>query len=214
MKFSILIFSFALSISTQAQSAQEILQKSIAYHDPNNEWKSLKSTFYFTETRPDGPDRKTIFTLDNARNEHTLNRNNEEVYEIKGPTVKVVKGSGASDKGLTLRNYYVYLWGLPMKLNDQGTSLSSNVGSKTVEGKVCHVLTVKYEKETWTYFIVKNFFALQAYGFKKTDGTGKEEYISLKGEANIGTMRIPKARSWYDMPTKKFLGTDTLEKAE
>lgn len=204
-------FSFATSL---AQNAQEILNKSIAYHDPNGEWKSLKAIFYFTETRPNGPDRKTVFTIDNSRNQHTLNRNDEEIYEASGSNVKVLKGKGDIERGKTLRNYYLYIWGLPMKLMDAGTNLSSKVTSQTSEGVVCYVLNVEYEKETWSYFIDAKTYQMRAYGFKKKDGSNQEEYISLEGEIKVGGMSLPKARSWYDMPKRKFLGTDTLDKVE
>ena len=211
MRKYLFILSLFSSLLVIAQTAQSILQNSISYHDPNGEWKTLKATFIFKETRPDGPDRKTMFTIDNARNKHTINRNDEEIYETDGSIVRVVKGSGNQERGKMLRNYYVYLWGLPMKLMDQGTSLSDKVGKKAIGEKQCFTLTVEYEKETWTYYIDQKNFALRAYGFRKNNGSGQEEFIQLEGEVLVGNMKLPKSRSWYDMPANKYLGTDTLE---
>ena len=53
-----------------------------------------------------------------------------------------------------------------------------------------------------------------AYQFIKTDGSGKGENIYLEGEVKVGTMRIPKARSWYTIPNNEHLGTDVLVNVE
>ena len=98
-----------------------------------------------------------------------------------------------------------------MKLMDQETSLSDKVGKKVIDEKLCFTLTVEYEKETWTYYIDQKNFALRAYGFRKNNGSGQEEFIQLEGEVLVGNMKLPKSRSWYDMPANKYLGTDTLE---
>jgi hypothetical protein len=206
-----LLLIVSLSLAGTAQTAKEILDKSIQYHDPNGEWRTLKATFYFTETRPNGPDRKTVFTINNARNEHTLNRNDEEIYEVSGAQVKVVKGDKPAERGQTLRNYYLYLWGLPMKLLDANTPLNNKVGKKSIDGNASYVLTVNYEKEDWTYYFDQKSFQLIAYGFKKKDGSGQEEFVALKDEIKVGNMRLPKARSWYESPANKFLGTDILD---
>ena len=127
--------------------------------------------------------------------------------------MKVLLGDRDAERGKMLRSYYVYLWGLPMKLLDDKANIKI-AKSETVKGVDCHVLQMAYEKETWTYFIKKSNDQMIAYRFIKNDGTGKGENIYLEGEVKVGNMRIPKARSWYTIPDNKFLGTDVLVAGE
>ena len=46
-----------------SQTADEILAKSLAYHDASAAWPTLQATFFFTETRPTSPDRSTTIEL-------------------------------------------------------------------------------------------------------------------------------------------------------
>ena len=212
-KFIILSITF-LAFQGYSQSAKEILAKTINYHDPRGEWKTLKATFEYAEKQPDGVVRKTILKLDNAANSHYINRGDEEAYQVNGKyDVEVLIGDKEPERGKMLRGYYVYLWGLPMKLHDEGTKLMKEVTDENIKGTDCYGIRVVYEKENYAFFINKDNFQMVAYQFIKNDGTGKGENIYLEGEVKVASMRIPKARSWYTIPEDKFLGTDELVEA-
>lgn len=210
--FIVLVFQgFILS----AQTAQEILEKAIDYHDPDRQWKSLEATFSFKENRPDGADRRTILKLKNAENWHSLNRNDEEIYEIDGRgNVNFLMEKGDGDRARMLRSYYVYLWGLPMKLFDKGTPVDSKTTNRTIKGLDCYGVVVPYNKETYTFYFSKENYRMVAYQFFKNDDSGKGEMIHLKDEIKFKKMRIPKERSWYELPNDKYLGSDILETVE
>jgi len=213
MKYIISILFAVVVLQVQSQSAKEILQKTIDYHDPNGEWKSLKATFEYAEKQPNGDVRKTVFKLDNAANSHYLNRGDKEAYRVNGKyEVEVLLGDKDAARGKMLRSYYVYLWGLPMKLQDKGTKLLDEVKTENVKGADCFKIRVKYEKETYAFFVTKDTYQMVAYRFMKNDGSGKGENIYLEGEVTVGRMKIPKARSWYTIPNDTFLGTDVLVK--
>ena len=149
-KVSFLLVLFPVFLSAQ-NTPDYMLSKSINYHDPNGQWPTVQATFHYTETRPSGPDRKTIFELDNRRAEWTIDRDDLEIYVVNGETVNVVKGDKGQDRGRLLRNYYLYLWGLPMKLKDEGTPAITQSEDEEVNGVPVDVLRVPYEKETY-YF--------------------------------------------------------------
>ena len=199
---------------SQRLSAEEILNKSIAYHDPNGEWPTLKIKLTFKETRPNGPDRKTVAILDNSKSFFQLNRNDDEVYQVEVENCVVEKGNGTSARGLMLRNYYTYLWGLPMKLKDPGTQLDETYTEETIEGVACYVLRVPYEADTWYFYMRKDNFAMIAYKFYKDEAAGKGEYIPTKGLFPVGAMKIPNNRTWYELPGNRVLGTDILTAAQ
>ena len=200
---------FATDLKGQETTAKEILSRSIQYHDPDGDWQSLKATFFFEESRPDGSVRNTSMSLDNSISYFTLNRGDEQVYEVRENECEKAQGGDCS-RGLMLRNYYTYLWGLPMKLTDPGTNLGEKVETKNIDDIPCHVLEVIYEKDTWHYFIRKDNFALIAYEFYKNADPTKGEFISTSGQYELGKLILPNSRTWYQFPDNKLLGTDKL----
>ncbi|MEM7298274.1 MAG: DUF6503 family protein [Bacteroidota bacterium] len=214
MKKLLLILSVIPFISYSQTEEHQLLYKALNYHDPNEAWSELKAVFYFTETRPTGPDRKTTFELDNSTGKWKVNRNDEEVYEINGEEAVVIKGDKESDRGVMLRNYYLYLWGLPMKLKDASTPGITLAPNKMVINRNCYVFRVPYEAETYYFYIDKESGRMLQYKFYKDEEAGKGELIKLEDEIIIQGIRIPKKRSWYTLPEMKYLGTDILDRAE
>jgi len=66
MKFSILPLVFVLlnlkPIFAQQPTASEVLEKAIAYHDPNGNWANFNQTFQVTMTTPNNADRVSDIT--------------------------------------------------------------------------------------------------------------------------------------------------------
>jgi len=214
MKQLLILFIF-LSFWTYSQdSADDLLLRSIRYHDPENVWPLLQATFHYKETRPTGPDRKTVFEVNNRKGEWKLNRDDEEIYEVVGEVSNVLKGEKGPDRGLMLRNYYLYLWGLPMKLKDASTPTITQVEDEVVNGIKVNVLRVAYEKETYYFSFDPSTGQMLEYRFYKDEAVGKGELITLSGEVEYGKLKIPKSRSWYTLPEMKFLGTDVLDRID
>lgn len=210
-----LILLFLFPIATMAQeTASQILAKAVSYHDPQGNWSSLSATFNYSETRPDGSSRSTTMILDNSRSYMKLNRNDEEIYEVTHDDAKVLKGDKGVDRALLLRNYYLYLWGLPMKLTDESTPETIRVPDQQVENINCNVLRVAYEKDTWYFYFDKNSGRMLQYKFYKDAEETKGEVITLEDEIMVEGIKIPQKRSWYTLPEKKHLGTDILSSIE
>lgn len=141
----LLTFLFVCPLLLSAQtSAEQVLAKAVSYHDPQDNRSSLKAALQFKETRPSGPDRSTIIELDNTQSYMKINRNDEEVYEVNGEVAEVLKGDKDKARALVLRNYYLYLWGLPMKLYDKSTPKITLAEDEKVGDILCKVLRVGY----------------------------------------------------------------------
>lgn len=195
-------------------TAEKVLAKAVSYHDPSDAWSDLSATFYFKETRPNGPDRSTTIELDNSKGYMKINRNEDEVYEVIGGDAKIIKGNESIERALMLRNYYLYLWGLPMKLYDKGTPEIVFSTSEKVGYTNCKVVRVKYEEDTWYFYFDEFSGRMLQYKFYKDEAAGKGELIKLAGEIDVQGIKIPKERSWYVLPGMKYLGTDILESAQ
>lgn len=113
-----------------------------------------------------------------------------------------------------MKNYYTYLYGLPMKLKDPGTRINPEVKRKTFQGKAYWVMEVAYDEsvgsDLWYFYFDLETYALRAYQFyhdiEKNDG----EYIVLSEEEIIKGIKMPKNRAWFYNTDDKYLGTDVL----
>ncbi|WP_424508352.1 DUF6503 family protein, partial [Robiginitalea sp.] len=63
--FYLFCFLFCIFIgNSQDLSPQQILDKSISYHDPNGLWGSFEGSFNVRMETPDRPDRLSEITMD------------------------------------------------------------------------------------------------------------------------------------------------------
>ncbi|WP_370088995.1 DUF6503 family protein [Ekhidna sp.] len=214
MRLNLILFFLIPLVCISQTPADQVLAKSVAYHDPTQIWSNLSATYTFKETRPDGPDRSTVITLDNSNGYMKINRNDEEVYEVTGEVAEVLKGDKDKDRALVLRNYYLYLWGLPMKLLDKGTPGVALADDEKVGGKNCKVLRVAYEKDTWYFYIDENTGRMLQYKFYQDPGETKGELIILEDEISVKGIKTPQKRSWHTLPEMKYLGTDILSNVD
>ncbi len=191
-------------------NSSDILARSIEYHDPQGNWSKLQQVLEFKETRPNGADRQTTVVIDNQRSYFKLNRNNEEIHGMRMDSCFLEKGDADCSRIEMLRNYYLYLWGLPMKLTDESTNLSNSVSETSYNGVRCYELKVTYDEDEWSYFFDVETYRMIAYMFYKPRGGEKGEYILLENEIEVQGMKIPQNRSWYTLPDSSYLGTDIL----
>ena len=223
---------FSGSLAAQNLPAKDVLAKSIAYHDPQNVWDQQVHQFVLKETRPNGADRKTEFTIDLANELFELRQVREEnhlvhrlekgncTHKLNGKTdlsaAEIEKHRLNCERTEMLRNYYTYLWGLPMKLQDPGTILSENAEKDSFDGKDCWKIRVTYREEVgkdiWYFYFDQQTFALMGYRFYHDEAKNDGEYILLEEEAKVGSLRLPKMRKWYTHKEDKFLGADVLMK--
>lgn len=232
MKKQLLILLIVLAFRGQAQeiTAQELLDKSIAYHDPDGKWADFKGSFTVQMKTPKRPMRTTKIELDFSQQyfKSSVERGSvSTMAEWKaGQCKQWLEGSTtftaaqAKEHGLNcertkkMRDYYVYLYGLPMKLKDPGTQLDPKVYTKTLKGKSYHCLKVTYDetvgKDSWYFYLDKTTAQLRHYQFYHDEGANDGEYILLSGEANIEGIKMPKDRAWYRNADDRYLGTDFL----
>lgn len=212
-----------------ATAAHALLERSITYHDPANEWSGFQGSLQLEELRPDGAGRTASLMLDVPTSGMVYRAEvdgREVVREVSaqtcGGTVDGQAPSSEEAESLRLtcpqversRNYYLYLWGLPMKLRDPGTHLDPEVVDTTFQGEPVQQIRVTYDAEvggdTWYFYFHPETDALVGYRFYHDEAVGDGEYIVLDGEVTVGSMRIPASRSWYVNADDRFLGEDVL----
>ncbi|OGX82936.1 DUF6503 family protein [Hymenobacter glacialis] len=212
----------------------QVVQRSIAYHDPQGRWPALRQRLHFTTTNATGKESRFEVELDNPGGYfcYISHPEGHEVIKavVNGQEVLLLDGRAdlteaerkqyrlAPGIGNFMRNYYTYLYGLPMKLQDAGTQILADAAPKDLLGQTYTTARVNYEpaigQDSWTFYFNPRTFALQAYQFYHNHTPSEGEYIMLQDEILVEGVRIPKQRKWYLNKDQSFLATDLLLRAE
>ncbi len=217
-------------------SAEQVLARSIHYHDPAGVWGQKSLALDLRSTRPDNPDRLERVTIATADQQFSIvgGRGTQvERYLSGGHCRFKVEGSADyseeqakelrldCDRLKMMRNYHTYLWGLPMKLRDPGTRIDPEAKETTFDGRHALALRVSYDEEVgqdlWYFYFDPETAALIGYRFYHDEAANDGEYITLAGESELWLagkllLRIPQERTWYTHKEDKLLGTDILVK--
>ena len=235
MKKSITLLFLLTSVISFSQelTGEQLLEKAIQFHDPDNNWSTFSGTFLVTMETPNQSPRKSKITI-NLPNEYFRVRAKRDsisnIYELnkgkcststiglqfkKELTEEEWKKKIEEDckKANLYKNYYTYLYGLPMKLKDEGTIIHQKVEKRNFKGKEYLVLKVSYPKEigtdTWYFYFNPTTYAMEVYQFFK-DAKDSGEYILLSDIEVINGIKMPKIRAWYYNKDNAYLGTDIL----
>ena len=166
LKLSLLLLTILGTLTGSAyaatQTSEELLASSIARHDPEGEWQNGRFRMEVRESRPDGSSRDTTLVIDNSTGAFqmsSLRDGNLLAGELAdGGCTWLLNGSPnfsdqdrerhrlTCDRLERMRNYYTYLWGLPMKLRDPGTHLGDKVIEKTFGSRSALELRVTYDE--------------------------------------------------------------------
>lgn len=217
----------ASSRGVPGPTGEEVLERSIAYHDPEGVWGNRALGLTIAESRPDGKERTITLRLDPATERFEIERREGETliggqvdpeqcyWDLREGNFDAELAASLSCESLQrTRDYYTYLWGLPMKLRDPGTRLGTVSRVTTEDGRELWRLRVTYDPEVGTDVWDLDFDpatgALAGYRFVHDEATGHGEWIELAGEVASGGLRLPKTRRWYRNDGGELLGEDSL----
>lgn len=231
----IVVFSIQLTIA-QNISGPQLLEKAIQYHDPTNQWNTFSGEFDIVMEMPDTPKRvshitinlpeeyfKVTATRDTVVTDYTIDKQKCSI-SLNGKTdlnkAELFSNNLSCERANMYKDYYTYLYGLPMKLKDEGTIIADKVERKTFKSKDYLVLKVTYDeavgKDIWYFYFNPETFAMEIYQFFKTDEKGNikpdsGEFIMLSETEIINQIKIPKIRAWYYNKDDSYLATDILK---
>ncbi len=238
MKSIFIFFILLINISAFAQlqdslTGQDLLKKCINFHDPQGKWENFKGKLHLVH--PKDKDTTTsqvsIDLVNDYFNFSSTKENNKVVEQLVDKGVGYYKVNGKKNKASEelikkyylgegqskfWKNFFVYLYGLPMKLQDKGAILQEKVYKERFNGKQYLVLKVNYSpevgKEVWYFYIDPETYALEAYQFYHNQEDNDGEYILLEGLEEYNGMKIPKTRTWFMNKDDKQVGVDILGK--
>jgi hypothetical protein len=222
------IFTSIISFS-QELTGNQLLEKAIKFHDPKGNWETFKGELFVTMETPKNAPRKSMIKInfpdeyflvkavrDTVITEYIIQKDkcSSAINGNKNPSDELKKKYNLNcERAKLFKNYYTYLYGLPMKLKDEGTIIDQKVVRKIFKGKEYLVLKATYSKEvgkdTWYFYFNPKTYAMEIYQFfkeKKDSG----EYILLSGLETIKDIKMPKNRAWYFNKNDSYLGIDIL----
>jgi hypothetical protein len=238
MKLTFLFSFFSLILITSCDNrteAEKLLDNAIAYHDPNQNWNSFNGELQIRMETPTQSDRNSDILINLPEDYFYVKAVRDSItveYEVSSEVCEArLNGSTnysdedakkhrlSCENAKRYKNYYTYLYGLPMKLKDPGTHISETVERKSFKGKDYLILKVTYDKEVgtdiWYFYFDPETYAMEVYQFFRQDENGNQkdetgEYILLTEEAIVNDIKMPKIRAWYYNKDDKYLGTDIL----
>jgi len=163
----------------QELTGLQLLDKAIKYHDPSDNWTSFHGNLGITMSTPDGKKRVSDITINHPKEyfqviaikegieiAQTLNKGECEL-KLNGSTEISEEDKKTHrltcERAHMYKNYYTYLYGLPMKLKDPGTIINPKTQRKTFKDKEYLVLKVTYEKEVggdiWYFYFDPETYA-------------------------------------------------------
>lgn len=232
-KLTILVFVAFAAVSLHAQNltGSQLLDKAIQFHDPNGNWETFQGTLFVTMETPNNPNRDSEIKIDipnqffyvkakqgENTTEYTLDKDKCSIlFNGKIPTeTEKEKNKLSCDRANLYKNYYTYLYGMPMKLKDPGAIIDQQVNLDKFMGEMYLTLRVTYKKEvgkdTWYFYFNQENYALEAYQFYHDESKLDGEYILFTGLETINGIKMPKSRAWYYNKNQQYLGTDVLSK--
>jgi Family of unknown function (DUF6503) len=230
-KISLIGFFLISTCMLNAQlSSIDILEQSIAMHDPQKQVQSLNATFDMSIVREKHADRFFTIQLDLPEKAFRYTVKNDSLHYEQGfkgdqfeaffngssviPDSIVKKYDLTRSRTQYLKEVYEYLFLLPMRLQYDTAFLSSNYTTEDFNQKKCYKLTLQYEpiheNETWHFFIDTATFILQGYQFYVSDKATNGEYIYLEDYTSVKGILMPKTKRWYWNKDNSFFRTDKM----
>ena len=210
-------------------AAEALIAKSIAYHDPDGRWDTGEVALRIMESRPNGVTRAVEVGMAPGSGAMEVSRETDSAtltFAVAGEQIlsRAVDGSEDldeealaehgldSERVMWLRNYYLFVWGLPMKLRDPGTIVDPEPAADSFDGQEALKVRVTYDPEvggdTWYFYFAPDTARLVGYRFYHDESANDGEYIHLEGEIGSGGLRLPAKRSWFFHSNDEFLGED------
>ncbi|MXY29667.1 MAG: hypothetical protein F4043_07810 [Gammaproteobacteria bacterium] len=211
--------------------AAQLVERSIAFHDPEGAWGSRAIEMVWFGTGSDGGERVSVdLRFGSDESDFSLSgryAGSSIEYEVSGEVwAATVDGDGSPDEealarmrldredGVFWRSYYGFLAGLPMKIADPGARLDPEVAETTFEGRDVRAVRVTYDPEvggdTWYFYFAADTAELVGCRFYHDESANDGEYITFEGLAEGGGLRLPRYREWYTNEGDRFLGSDEI----
>ncbi len=220
----------------EVSNAKELIQKSIAYHDQKGNWKNFEATIIanttFQEPKRKGQERTTELYFNNKNGEFKIYSKsptieyrgeigkdtcyNSALNELSEEVASKYKSVLSCDGISFYKNYYSYLIGMPMKLEDNQAIINDTLFERTYNNVAYDVVKVNYEpldkSPVWYFYFDKNTHAFELSKFTSREDENKGgEYIIYNNEEKVNDIILKTQQVWlYNTPNLDSLAVDNF----
>lgn len=235
MKASILLISVLLIFGCKQEETldgKQILEQTIAQHDPSNAWNETQLYLHIQEPRIANPQRYSILALDNATNSFRLSRNrdqylSEHIIDGSGNSTVLLNGETNIDTALVnkyrldparnigYKNFYHLLYGLPMSLNSSLEKIIE-VSETEFNQESCYQITIELKEpmisKFWNLLVSKSSMEVKGVEIIIPDNPDAGERLYFEGLITVNGIKIPRIRHWHELKNDTYSGTDIIVK--
>lgn len=210
---------------------EALLERSIAFHDPDGVWSEKTISLSWNGTDGDGGERVALdmtiepdgstFAMTGRYRGRTLD------YSVAADRMSIsVDGSTdiapetseelrlSREDGLFWRSYFGFLVGLPMKLRDPGTRIDPDVIDTRFMDRAVQAIRVTYDPDVgadiWYFYFDPDTAELVGCRFYHDESVNDGEFLVFEDVAVAGRLRLPMRRGWFVNADSTFLGQDEV----
>ena len=130
------------------------------------------------------------------------------------PDAKAVDRLAGCDGATLMRDYYGYLFGLPMKLHDPGAYIHPELEQRELNGVTYDIVKVTYDPEVgtdiWEFYFHPDTRIMAAAQFYRDETTREGELILYEDYYPINDIQFPRKIVWLIMPGEKLLAVEKI----
>ncbi|MFT7665220.1 MAG: hypothetical protein ACI87A_003456, partial [Planctomycetota bacterium] len=217
-------------VETSAVGSEQVLNRSIAFHDPDGLWNDVAIPLQWVGRKADGTISMDLTVALGPHGAFQLSGqyggahfeyavvDDQATVSLDGQTElsEEKRKSFALDRedGLFWRNYFGFLGGLPMCLRDPDVQLEMVPFLTELEERTVLAVRTSFDAEIgtdlWTFYFDQSTFELVGCRFDRADSERDGETLVFEGLCEVGGMQLPKLRGWSMNSDGKILGTDEL----
>jgi hypothetical protein len=228
LPIAVLVFAMPAQppvVAAETSPARALIERSIAYHDPDEVWWTSARTIELRQPRAAGAERRTTFALFPDASQFQLiveESDRGTALEMHGDSCRSLEverdfqshvlGIDCT-KGRLYRDYYAYLFNLPMNLLDDAAKVEPQPFETTFLGRPVRAVRITYGEgePRWEHYFDPATAALVGCRFTRDPESKTGEYIVYGGKIEAGGVRLPRERAWHYNDGGSWLGTDVIE---
>lgn len=214
-------------------SGGELLQKSIAHHDPGGRWANLALDIHIQEPRVGNYARwsrvhwsdSLMFQMDREVDGHRLtyrckdNNNitlfNDNMLDHRADTALIKQYRLQSDRVDLYHDFYKTLIGLPMSLPDRIKTFTE-VKQTNYNGIDAHAIGVILNKplfsDRWVLYVARDDHRYLGMEIIDNNNSNDGERLYFTEWYDHRGVKLARVRHWYDRASGDYSGTDIILK--
>jgi len=214
-------------------TAEEILEKSIQFHDPDGKWKSFSGALKLIFTNPTGYTAGTeIIEIDVTSDFYKCTRIQGGIQYVKGikdgksfisfngdshPTANQIEEFGLNNDQIEqMKDWHFFHFGKMMYLKGIGAELLGEVTKKEFNGRECYQITLNVPEEMVKIQSLKgkNIFHLDASNFELAGFQNSVGTAFYNGSLEINGIKTAIVGRYFSPDNNDFFGVDLFSRAD